>query len=210
MDPALKGKTFLLYNYARDLGYRPDNRHIDPAHPSLCFLGRVKYGPNTAAIQFFLKEVMPKLREKFPGLVLNVYGGDVEESMKALEHDYPVVFHGFVDDVAGELQRNTVAVAPMISGSGTQNKILECMRLRLCVITTRIGADGLSGLTGKELIVSESAEELIQNCLHYLDSANEAERDAVGDEGARYVKKNYSIEAVEAQLFDRLDEVVGK
>ena len=203
MDGRLEHKTFLLYNYVRDLGYNPKNDKVST--PSVCFLGRVAYGPNTVAIKHFVFDIFPSLKRVFPDLIFNVYGGSVTKEIKRLELIDGVRIHGFVDDVAKEIQSNSFVVAPMISGSGTQNKILECMMLKKLVITTKIGIDGLDDITGNEIIVCDDDNSFINKCLYYLKNENYSEVKSIINNSYSYVVKHYSKENSKLQLLNNIN-----
>ncbi|GEM_PF-3081271 len=198
MNEKLKNKLFVLYNYVRDLGYKKENEIINGN--SICFLGRVAYGPNTAAIKYFVKEIFPSLKEKYPDLVFNVYGGSVTKAIKKLEKINGVKIHGFVDDVAKEIQSNNFVVAPMISGSGTQNKILECMMLKKLVITTKIGIDGLDDISNREIITCYDKNDFIKQCLYFLSSNSISSRKEIESSAQQYILSYYSFANSEKQL----------
>lgn len=202
MDERLNNKTHLLYNYVRDLGYKSDNDKISTR--SVCFLGRVAYGPNTAAIKHFVTNIFPFLKKKYPELVFNVYGGSVTKEIKQLESIKGVKVHGFIDDVAKEIQSNTFVVAPMVSGSGTQNKILECMMLKKLVITTKIGIDGLDDITENEIVVCEDDKEFIEKCSFYLSNDNVKEAITIGENSYKYVMRHYTKDVSRSQLLDKI------
>lgn len=202
LDKRLEGKTYILYNYVRDLGYKSEYDKISEC--SICFLGRVAYGPNTAAIKHFVTNIFPYLKGTYPSLIFNVYGGSVTKEIKQLESVEGVRIHGFVDDVAKEIQSNTFVVAPMVSGSGTQNKILECMMLKKLVITTKIGIDGLDDITEDEIVVCNDDKEYIEKCLFYLSSDNYRAMKAIGENSHKYVTSHYSKENSKSQLLDKI------
>lgn len=203
MDSRLKDKTHILYNYVRDLGYKKE--YDIQTNKSICFLGRVAYGPNTIAIKHFVNDIFPHLRAKYPDLVFNVYGGSVTSEIKNLENpNNGIKVHGFVDDIAKEIQSNSFVVASMISGSGTQNKVLECMKLKKLVVTTTIGADGLDDVDDKSLVICHDDQDFIKQCLFYLDDSNKAAKEAIQENAVKYVDKHFSMENSEEQLISKL------
>lgn len=202
MDHSISPKTGLLFNYARDLGYSPKIK--ETSTKQICFLGRLEYGPNATAITHFVNIIMPQLKTKFSDLIFNIYGGGSAKRIKSISKKDDVVIHGFVDDVASEIQKNTFVIAPMISGSGTQNKILECMMLKKLVITTKIGLDGLHNLTGSEIVSADSDDDFVEKCIYYLSDKSKDERDLIGEKARKYVLENYSEIQFEKQLVEPL------
>ena len=207
LNPKLTTKTRILYNHARDLGYK-EEYNIISKEPSICFMGKMSYGPNIIAIKFFVENIFPAIKAKYPNVIFNLYGGDVSPSIKKLSKMQGIKIHGFVDDISREIQSNHFVVAPMISGSGTQNKILECMYLKKLVITTELGADGLENLSGKEIIIAKNKEDFIDKCIFYLDTQNTRKRTEIGELARGYIINNYSKQKSEEQLLCPLMEVL--
>lgn len=203
--PRIINKTGLLFNYARDLGF--SNLNLESPKPEICFLGKLSYGPNVAAILYFSKNIFPKLKEYYPDLVFNVYGSGSSRKLKSLFKLKGVKIHGYIEDIAKEIQKNCFVVAPMISGSGTQNKILECMFLKKLIVTTQIGVDGLYNLSGNEIIVGNNDKDLIEKCLYFLSDDHQKEKKFIEDNARKYIIKNYSEAISEKQLNEPLEKI---
>jgi glycosyltransferase involved in cell wall biosynthesis len=61
--------------------------------------------------------------------------------------------------MAHTLNSASVVVAPMHSGAGIQNKVLEAMACGRAVVTTTIGLGGIEARPGVEVVVADGAEE---------------------------------------------------
>ena len=62
---------------------------------------------------------------------------------------------GYVDDIAGELDRAAVVVAPIDRGGGTRIKVLEALAAGKAVVASPMAIEGLSGNVVEALIVAE-------------------------------------------------------
>ena len=91
------------------------------------------------------------------------------------------------------LKKASVVVVPMISGSGLQNKILEALAVKACVITTPIGFEGLEYGEGAPT-VSKNATEMAKKISWLLE--NKTIRRELGEKGFEYVKRHYSEDVV--------------
>ena len=69
-------------------------------------------------------------------------------------------FHGEVPDALEFTQSSGIFVVPLLSGGGMRLKIVEAMAAGRCVISTKIGAEGISGEHGKELFLADTPEEI--------------------------------------------------
>lgn len=202
LDNKLEHKVYLLQNYVRDLGML-DN--LSEKRNEICFLGRMAYGPNILAIDNFVKNIYPRLKEQFPNLIFNIYGGSVVGKIKKLTKIDGVIVHGYVENVAKEIQQNRFVVAPMISGSGTQNKILECMRLKKLVLTTQLGVDGLDNVSDEDIVVCNDNDDFVKKSLYFLSDESDIKKQIIEENAFRYVQNNFSFEISETQLLSKME-----
>ena len=158
----------------------------EPAPPpegtgsELLFVGKMSYRPNIEAVRF-MASAMPS------GARLTVAGASPVPEVVALESD-TVHVTGRVPDLGPFFRGADLVVAPMLSGSGIQNKILQAMAHGCCVLTTPIGADGLDASAGAFAVASPevfaaAAAELL---------ARADRRAAIGAAARRYVETNFS------------------
>ncbi len=64
---------------------------------------------------------------------------------------------GWVDELAPELARAAVVVAPLRSGGGTKLKVLEALAAGRPVVATTVGAEGIEVGDGEHLLVADGA-----------------------------------------------------
>ena len=115
---------------ADEFAPRPELR--EPA--TIVFSGNMSYEPNVHAVQWFVDESLPRVRSAVPGAMLRIVGSNPSRAVHELAQRDGVEVTGYVDSMADALNRAAVAVAPMVSGSGIQNKILEALA---CVPSSR-------------------------------------------------------------------------
>lgn len=187
----------VIYNYAIDFGYQPQ---VEKDKCTIAFMGKMNYKPNVDAILHFVNHIYDDLKQAYPQLQLNIIGGSATEEIKALEKKDGIHVCGFVDNPAKLLQEATLVIAPMVSGSGLQNKIIQAMYLACTVVTTKIGADGLTNISGKEIVVAEDDKDMYQKLSYYLDEKNASERMEIGQNARDYVEKTYSYRRIEEQI----------
>jgi glycosyltransferase involved in cell wall biosynthesis len=123
--------------------YRPEPAEQLPE--SCAFWGRLDFGPNVQALEWFCTKVWPRVRSKVPGARFRVVGFQPGPAVKALtEHD-GVELHPDVPDVRPVVRACRVAVMPFVSGGGIKNKLLEAAALGMPVVATRRAVLGLNG-----------------------------------------------------------------
>lgn len=142
--------------------FKPENEKI------ITFIGKMDYRPNIMAVEFFSSQVFPSLRKAFPELKFRIVGMSPGKNILKLSNQDGIEVTGFVPDLNLELYRSTLVVAPMLTGSGIQNKILEAMAAGCCVVTTPLGAEGLEALKDA-LVISESIDDFKDATLDLLN-----------------------------------------
>jgi len=125
----------------------------------LVFIGGFQHHPNIDAVQYFVREVMPLLRPKVPGVVLHVVGSRVPPEIAALQAA-DVVIRGFVEDLEPLLDQMRVSIAPLRYGAGIKGKIGTAMTVGLPVVATTMAAEGMSLTHGENILVADNPEQL--------------------------------------------------
>jgi sugar transferase (PEP-CTERM/EpsH1 system associated) len=134
-------------------------------HPTLVFTGQMDYFANVDGVVHFAREVLPRLRERFPDLELLVVGRSPSVEVRALGDQPGVHVTGAVGDVRPFLARAWAFVAPLRIAQGVQNKVLEAMASELPVVATDRVLAGLAegGFTaGEDLLAASDDQEMVE------------------------------------------------
>jgi glycosyltransferase involved in cell wall biosynthesis len=105
---------------------------------------------------------------------------------------------GRVPDVPTYLHAATVAVCPMRSGSGIQNKVLEALACGAPVVATAIANRGVQGVPDRDLLVADTAETFAAAVLRLLDEPALAVR--LAQAGRAFVEQHFRWESHAARL----------
>lgn len=200
MDKENKFSIQIIGNFVPNIIF---NKDTQVKENQLCFLGKMDYEPNISAVFHFNEEIFPKLKQKFPNLTFKIIGAFPTKRVLNLKNTKGIEVTGFVKNPYNLVQESELFVAPMVSGAGIQNKILEVMKMGKCVITTTIGAEGLENLSGKELIVSKSDQDFINKVTYYLKNRNEATQ--VGINAKKYIESRYSEREISENLLNYIN-----
>jgi O-antigen biosynthesis protein len=123
------------------------------------FIGNFQHPPNTEALRFLVREMLPLLRARCPGAELVVAGAEANAEVESLVRTEGVRYLGRVADIGGPLTRYSVFVCPIFAGSGVRVKILEAFAAGIPVVSTPLGAEGLDCEDGRELLLVRDASE---------------------------------------------------
>ncbi len=166
-----------------------------PGDPDrLLFTGKMEYGPNADAVEFFMAEIMPRVRRSHPSAHLDVVGMCPPQHLLDLASSQPMTVHGEVPDVRPWLERCAISVVPLRAGSGTRLKILEALAMHRAVVATRIGAEGLDVADGEHLLLADRPEDFADRVLTLM--SDESLRLRLGQNGRRLVEERYDWKVV--------------
>ncbi|HEX8353688.1 MAG TPA: glycosyltransferase, partial [Pyrinomonadaceae bacterium] len=128
------------------------------ARRDLLFVGNFSHRPNEDAVRFFAREVLPLVRESLPGVELLVVGDNAPAGLGEGEAGGVRVL-GYVPEIEPLFARARVFVAPMRFGAGMKGKVGDALSYGLPVVTTSVGAEGMSLRDGEEALIADTAAE---------------------------------------------------
>lgn len=174
--------------------------------PTLVFVGKMDYEPNVRAVVSFTKELLPSVRDAHPGVKFQIVGATPTRKVRQLGTKPGVHVTGFVDDPIDYVSEADIVVAPIRTGSGIQNKILEGMALSRPVVTTPIGAEGIRATPGEQFEVVPFGPEFTQAVVKLLDSPER--RVKLGKCAEQYIKSNHRWSEVEPQMLTPVESLL--
>jgi glycosyltransferase involved in cell wall biosynthesis len=131
----------------------------------LLFIGSFRHFPNVAAYRFFMEQVWPLLREKFPSMTLTVVcGPDHLTYWRAFTDsteprpDPRVRLFGFVAEVRPLYEEANLVLVPTPVSAGTNVKVLEAMAMQRAVVSTSSGCAGLGLVHDQSAWLADTAE----------------------------------------------------
>ncbi len=140
------------------------------------FSGNFDYHPNIQGVRFFVQEVWPLLRRRFPDLKLRLIGKNPQAAGKYVKGTAGIEATGPVEDAIGELAKVKIAVAPLVSGSGTRLKILEAWAAARPVVATSLAAEGLGVQPDVNILLADHPEYFAASIGRLLGSKEERRR----------------------------------
>lgn len=136
--------------------FQPPSQLIDA--PVVGFLGSMDWMPNIDGVQWFVRQVLPKVREQMPQIRLKIIGRNPPASIRSLAADPAIEVTGTVPDVQPHVHNCRLIVVPLLAGGGTRIKIFEAMAMGVPVISTTVGAEGLPVTHGSEIEIADGVE----------------------------------------------------
>lgn len=166
------------------------------------FCGNMQYEPNVNASIYLIEKVMPLVWKRYPEVRVLLAGATPKLSVKRLEGSR-VKVSGWVDDIRQCYASAKLFVAPMLIGSGLQNKLLEAMAMGLPCITTSIANNALQAKEGTDVLVGDDEEQLATHIINIL--GDDTLSNAIARNGCDFVRANYSWE----RYGERLNQILS-
>ena len=160
---------------------------------AVVFSGNMEYHPNVDAVRFFRHEIWPLLRDRHPSLVWRLVGKNPNAVSRFTDGDTRIEVIGPVPDAVREIARSRIAVVPLRAGSGTRLKILEAWAAGLPVVSTTLGAEGLSAHDEEHLLLADTPENFVLDVTRLLSCTELCE--TLGAAGRLLLEKEFTWES---------------
>lgn len=186
-----------------------DGEHYRPMEQpqgerSCVFWGRLDFGPNIQALQWFCKRIWPKVRQQAPDARFTIYGFCLTEPVRALADQEGVTIISDLPDLRSEVARHQVVVLPVVSGSGVKNKLLEAASMGKAIVCTAKACLGLRLDGSPPFLTSRGVKEWVQAILSLWENTDR--RSHLGTEAREWVLKKHSWTAMAQEAVDSLEQ----
>jgi polysaccharide biosynthesis protein PslH len=175
-----------------------------PAH--LVFTGSMDWLPNEDGMQYFVRDILPRIRQVEPEATLSIIGRAPTPAVKRLAEDAGIEVTGRVDDVRPHIAAGTVYVVPLRIGGGTRLKIFEAMAMGKAVVSTTVGAEGLPVTPGQNIVIADEPARFAQAVVHMIRDGDA--RRTIEAEARRIVVERYDWAAVALDFEEALRRTV--
>ena len=116
---------------------------------NLLFVGGFGHPPNIDAVLWFANEIFPHILISYPDIIWYIVGSKPPQEIMNLQSNN-IVIKGFVSDeeLHSLYQSCRLVVVPLRYGAGVKGKVIESIYEQCPLITTPVGAEGISTLEG--------------------------------------------------------------
>ena len=188
IDSQIPAKAIVAYMFQNVV---VETYHME-CRKDIMFIGGFVHTPNIDAVLWFAMEIMPILKEKIPDIKFYILGSHPTVEIQKLSDDH-IIVKGFVTDEELEHYYKTcrISVVPLRYGAGIKGKVVEAMRYGMPVVTTSVGAEGITGAEDILCIADEAGELGEKICALYNNKDKLTEMSKASYE---YIRKNFSEE----------------
>ncbi len=132
----------------------PAESGVAPIPGRCLFVGGMNE-PNREGLAWLLKEIWPDVRQQHPHASLHIYGNISRAVQQPPEG---VTVHGPVADLSAAYAESSVALIPLLRGSGMKIKLVQAAGHGLACVTTPVGLQGLAALADHVLTAIDSRQ----------------------------------------------------
>ncbi len=175
--------------------------------PVIIFTGAMDYKPNVEAVEWFVKCVWPIVVAEVPAVKLIVAGGPDNPQIKRLINSDNIEVTGYVASMVDILQQAKIAIAPLKTARGIQNKVLEAMACGLPVVATSQANEGIEAQDKETISIANDIEEFAEKAIELL--LNDEIAVSLAANALSFVEENFSWEASFKQLGKDVDKVLS-
>ncbi|AEA34636.1 glycosyltransferase [Hippea maritima] len=154
----------------------------------VAFFGKMDYQPNIDAVLWFVENVFNKLNKNIKFIIV---GAKPTKQILNLTNKYKnIEVTGFVEDPYEILKSSLCVVAPMQTGAGIQNKILESMALGTINVVSSLAANPIGANHKKEFLVSDEPDE-IANTINDIQK-NKVKYEYLKSNAREFIRNNFT------------------
>jgi glycosyltransferase involved in cell wall biosynthesis len=166
--------------------------------PNKCFfLGALDWLPNLEAIEWFLKDVWPRVNNLDPSIEFHLAGNNTPKHIHRLKA-HNLFVHGRVPSAEAFSKNHGISIIPLLSGSGVRIKLLENGAYGIPTISTRIGAEGVYDTVNSKIPITDFPAELARRIVEYTTNTEKAKQIStqLHEDISRRFSSSESIEAI--------------
>lgn len=183
-----------------------DNQQNEKYSNAVVFFGKMDYQPNIDAVSWYMKNVHKLVDKKTHFYIVGTK--PTKEIIEFGEEDN-VTVTGFMEDPYELIKSSLLVIAPMQTGAGIQNKILESMALGKIVITSSLGAKPIIGAQDQRHLVIADTAEVFAAYITKISENRESYQE-IGKNAEVFIKENYTWDKYEEGINDLVEPVVSK
>ncbi len=169
------------------------SREVPQDERSCTFWGRLDFGPNAQALEWFCRRVWPAVRKAVPDARFTIYGFRPTDEIRSLTGCNGIQLVPDLPDLRDEIARQAVVVLPFVSGGGIKNKLLEAAAMGKAVVCSPRACGGLQFNGAQPMRIARSVSDWVRELVALWASADERAR--LGATARRWVVEQHTWEA---------------
>jgi hypothetical protein len=162
---------------------------VSDHYDKLIFLGGSNHFPNVEGLNWFIENIFPAIYDQYKIPLLIV--GNWNENLISTYKEGAIKYVGFVENLES-IFKNSIMIVPLRVGNGIRTKILLGLKMKVPIISTSLGFEGLNLIDFENILVANTVEEFMDK-IYFLKNSEMNEINALVEKGFQFFEKNYSL-----------------
>lgn len=189
-----------------------DTEHYSPqvvaeADRSCVFWGRLDFGPNLDAIEWFCKNVWGEVRSTIADAKFTVFGFKPGEAVRQLADKFKFELITDLPDIRQQICAHQVVVLPFVSGAGIKNKLLEAASLSRPIIASKTALNGVDTGTRNSIQSASGRRQWVTTLTQLWDDP--PRRQSLGQHARAWVMAQHTWPAAAQRVIKNLQTTTG-
>ena len=170
---------------------------------AIVMTGHMDYRPNYEGALWFANRIAPLVLAELSNAHFYFVGANPPPSLRRIAGPQ-ITVTGRIDDVRPYIQGANVVVAPLLIARGVQNKVLEAMAMKKCIVATREATRALAVESGRQLWIANGAQAFAAAIVAAVRSPI---RQEVMKNARAYVEQHHDWSRILSKLDERLSRL---
>jgi len=171
--------------------------NVLPKPKTVFYFGSMDWLPNSEAVLWFLSHCWEKIHKAVPDARFVVAGRGMPASFHKIMAPNLLLVEN-VPDAGAFYQQHEIMVVPLWSGSGIRIKIIEGMAYGKAIVSTSIGAEGITYTHQKNILIADNADDFSQAVIDLLKKP--VIRMELETQAAKHAKETFDNQKVVSSL----------
>jgi glycosyltransferase involved in cell wall biosynthesis len=169
---------------------------------SVAFIGKMDYQPNIDAVRWYINNVHSFIGDRIPFIIVGAY--PTSEIISLARKNYNITITGFIEDPFIIIHSAMAVVAPMQTGAGIQNKVLEAMALGAINIITSLAATPIiGGINEEHFLVMDTPNEFRNTILSVFEQPDKYKK--IKQSARHFITEHYTWAKYEEEYIKAID-----
>lgn len=182
--------------------YRSVVKGIHMPEKEMLFIGDFKWMQNVDAAKWLIDDIWPYLLRAVESeykIKLRIIGRNIPDGIKQRNtFDSIVLEDNSTLSTIEIFHRADILLAPTRIGGGTSYKVIEAMASGTPVVTSRLGIEGIPAEEGKEVMIADDVQTLVEKTARLL--RDEEKYSSIAKNARKLVEERYDWKKITKQL----------
>jgi hypothetical protein len=165
---------------------------VSDHYDKLIFVGGSNHFPNVDGLNWFIENIFPPIYDQYETPLIVI--GNWDENLTSNYKEGTIQYLGFVENLES-IFKNAILIVPLRIGNGIRTKILLGLNMKVPIISTNLGFEGLNLIDFENILVANTVEEFMEK-ISFIKNAERNEIKAVLENGFQFFQKHYSFKSL--------------